>query len=60
MNKITMICKEDDNSKTVVERTAERSEDLDIYFIGRCFYEFLMGIGFNERIIEKILKTEDL
>jgi hypothetical protein len=57
MNKITMICEEED-SKTTTERTIE--EDMDIYFLGRCFYEFLKGIGFNEEVIDNILITDGL
>lgn len=57
MNKITMICEEDD-AKTTIERTME--EDMDVYFAGRCFYEFLKGMSFQEDIIKKILIVDDL
>jgi len=57
MNKITMMC-EEDKAKTTVERTTE--DVLDIGFMGRCFYEFLKGIGFEEETINNILKTEEL
>lgn len=58
MNKITMICEEED-SKTTIERTIEK-EDADIYFAGRAFYEFLKGMSFSDNVITKIVKIEDL
>lgn len=57
MNKMIMIY-EDEDSKTTVERTTD--EDMDIYFAGRCFYEFLKGNGFCEEVIANILITDGL
>ncbi len=57
MNKITIIS-EENNDETIITRTSE--EYMDIYFLGKSFYEFLKGNGFEEREINKILKTEEL
>ena len=57
MNKMTMVY-EDKDSKTTIERTID--EDMDINFAGRCFYEFLKGIGFSDCVIENILITDGL
>jgi hypothetical protein len=57
MNRITMMCKEED-AKTTTTRVTE--EDLNIYFVGRCFYEFVKGLGFDEETIKEILISEGL